>query len=416
MAFFISNEPKNYCPISRIAIIGAGAAGCFAAANIPPGHEVVVFEKAGKAMQKVRVSGGGRCNVTHACFDVPTLLTRYPRGKSLLKRSLYAFGPRQTIDWFRQQGVQLKEEADGRMFPNTDNSETIITAIWTAMMQRQVVVKFNKGVTEIVQQSDGWELRFQDGSIYECDKVLLACGSIQKPDHWKSLVSLGHLLEVPAPSLFTFNIPSNLITSLMGVSVPEASVKIAGTKIIQSGPLLITHWGFSGPAVLKSSAFAARQLQAQQYQARIVINWLGTATEADLKAAFQEQRQQNGKGMLWSKCPFGLPRRLWEFMLTRAGIATGIRWGELNSTAQQRIIQSLYADGYEMRGKTTFKEEFVTCGGVALGQVNPQTMESKLAPGLFFAGECLDVDGITGGYNFQHAWASGWLAAQNILK
>ncbi|MBS1644953.1 MAG: NAD(P)/FAD-dependent oxidoreductase [Bacteroidetes bacterium] len=402
--------------MSRIAIIGAGAAGCFAAANIPPGHEVVVFEKAGKAMQKVRVSGGGRCNVTHACFDVPTLLTRYPRGKSLLKRSLYAFGPRQTIDWFRQQGVQLKEEADGRMFPNTDNSETIITAIWTAMMQRQVVVKFNKGVTEIVQQSDGWELRFQDGSIYECDKVLLACGSIQKPDHWKSLVSLGHLLEVPAPSLFTFNIPSNLITSLMGVSVPEASVKIAGTKIIQSGPLLITHWGFSGPAVLKSSAFAARQLQAQQYQARIVINWLGTATEADLKAAFQEQRQQNGKGMLWSKCPFGLPRRLWEFMLTRAGIATGIRWGELNSTAQQRIIQSLYADGYEMRGKTTFKEEFVTCGGVALGQVNPQTMESKLAPGLFFAGECLDVDGITGGYNFQHAWASGWLAAQNILK
>lgn len=376
----------------------------------------MVFEKAGKAMQKVRVSGGGRCNVTHACFDVPTLLTRYPRGQSLLKRSLHAFSPRQTIDWFQQRGVQLKEEADGRMFPITDNSETIITAIWTAMMQRNVVVKFNKGVAEIEQQNDGWNLRFQDGSTHKCDKVLLACGSIQKQDQWSSLVRLGHSLEIPAPSLFTFNIPNNPITSLMGVSVPDVSVKIAGTKLTQTGPLLITHWGFSGPAVLKSSAFSARQLQAQQYQARIVINWLGTATEADLKEAFQEQRQHNGKGMLWSKCPFGLPRRLWEFLLSRAGVAASTRWGELNSASQQKLILSLCADGYEMRGKTTFKEEFVTCGGVALGQVNPHTMESKLAPGLFFAGECLDVDGITGGYNFQHAWASGWLAAQNMLK
>lgn len=365
-------------------------------------------------MQKVRVSGGGRCNVTHACFEVPTLLTRYPRGKALLKRTLYAFGPEQTIAWFQQRGVAIKEEADGRMFPTTDSSDTIIEAIWNTMMEQQVAVRFGKGVLELKRKDEGWKVIFQDGSTHYCDKVLVACGSIQKPEQWAWLAQLGHTLEMPAPSLFTFNIPKNAVTELMGVSVPDVSVKIAGTKVQQTGPILITHWGFSGPSVLKTSAFAARVLQEKNYEATILINWLKDATEADLKDIVQEQRQINGKGMLWTKNAFGLPRRLWEFFLLRIGIAETMRWGELPLAAQQKLINTLYADAYLMRGKTTFKEEFVTCGGVSLSQINLQTMESRVAPGLFFAGECVDVDGITGGYNFQHAWASGWIAARHL--
>lgn len=365
-------------------------------------------------MQKVRVSGGGRCNVTHACFEVPILLSRYPRGKTLLKRTLYEFGPQQTIDWFQEQDVAIKEEADGRMFPTTDSSETIIDAIWGAMMKRKAVVRFNKGIQDLQRKEDGWEIFFQDGSTHCCDKVLLACGSIQKPEQWTWLSRLGHTLEPPAPSLFTFNIPNNPITALMGVSVQEVSVKIAGTKLQQTGPILITHWGFSGPAVLKTSAFAARILQEKSYDATILINWLKDATEGDLKEKLLEQRQVNGKGMLWTKNAFGLPRRLWEFLLSRIGISESTRWGELTMAAQQKLITTLHADAYSMRGKTTFKEEFVTCGGVALSQINPQTLESRIAPGLFFAGECIDVDGITGGYNFQHAWSSGRIAAEHL--
>ncbi len=365
-------------------------------------------------MQKVKVSGGGRCNVTHACYDIPELVKRYPRGQSLLKRSLYQFGPKDTIEWFAKRGITIKEESDGRMFPVTDDSQTIIDAIWSAMQQAGVQVGFSKGVKDVSKIVAGWRVSFEDGSAYEYDKVLLACGSIQKPENFGWLSRLGHSVQPPAPSLFTFNLPGNPITQLMGVSVPEAGVKLAGIKGAQKGPLLITHWGLSGPAVLKTSAWAARALQERKYECTVLVNWLNDVTDTSLREKFGELRQSQGRVAVSSRNPFGLPKRLWEFFVQRAGVAESIRWGELPAAAQQKLMTSLIADAYEMRGKTTFKEEFVTCGGVTVSEINAQTMESRLAPGLYFAGEAIDVDGITGGYNFQHAWSSGWIAAKSM--
>lgn len=397
----------------RIAIIGAGAAGCFAAANIPVrnGQEVVVFEKTGKVMQKVKVSGGGRCNVTHACFEVPELLDRYPRGKALLRKSLYRFTPQHTIDWFRAREVTLRAEADGRMFPVTDNSQTIIDAIREELTRRQVSVRYHKQVARIERGADGFVLHFSDASGYLADKVLIACGGFPKKEQYQWLEALGHTVNPPVPSLFTFNMPGNTITELMGVSVPDATVKVAGTKFTERGPLLITHWGMSGPAVLKTSARAARELHDRQYHFNILVQWVGELGEADVKDLIGQQRREAGRQALFSRNPFGLPRRLWEFQLGRAGIGETVRWGDLPAAAQNSLVERLVRDTYEVKGKTTYKEEFVTSGGITLSEVDGQTMESRIVPGLYFAGEILDVDGITGGYNFQHAWSSGWIAA-----
>lgn len=402
--------------VSRRAIIGAGAAGCFAAANLPAGNDLRVFEKSTRPLSKVKVSGGGRCNVTHACFEVDELLTRYPRGAALLKRTLHRFGPQQTIDWFARQGVSLKAEADGRMFPLSDNSQTIIDCLLAAMQRAGARLLCGKAVNDVRRAGSCWELHFSDGSSWEADKVLLACGGIQKPEQWEWLTRLGHTITKPAPSLFTFKLPGNAITQLMGVSVADASLKLAGIKGSYSGPILITHWGLSGPAVLRASAWAARALQEKSYECTVLVNWLKEATEADLREQLADMRRSQGKHFLAGKNPFGLPRRLWEFLLERAGIAAETRWAELPAAQQQRLIVSLVADAYEMKGKTTFKEEFVTCGGISLKEIDPHTMESRLAPGLFFAGEAMDVDGITGGFNFQHAWSSGWIAAQAMAK
>jgi len=374
-----------------------------------------VFEKTAKPLQKVKVSGGGRCNVTHACFEVPELVKRYPRGQALLKKSLHHFSPEDTIRWFGERGVQIKQEADGRMFPDTDDSQTIIDCIWQEMMRQQVQVRYRKQLISITRSTDGFRLVFEDGSDYLADKVMLACGSILKPEQYKWLSDLGHPIEAPAPSLFTFNLPGNSITSLMGVSVPQVTVKIAGTKFQQQGPLLITHWGLSGPAVLRTSAWAARWLQEKNYEFTVLVNWLHDVSEQDIREQLQGIRQTIGRQLVHHKNPFDLPRRLWEFLLTRCGIDELVRWGELPAAAQNKLIISLVQDAYPVKGKTTFKEEFVTCGGVMLAQVNPQTMESRIVPGLFFGGEVMDVDGITGGFNFQHAWCSGWITAQHIV-
>jgi predicted Rossmann fold flavoprotein len=400
----------------KIAIIGAGAAGCFAAANIPfqPGVEVVVFEKTGKALQKVKASGGGRCNVTHECFDIPEMLTAYPRGKQLLRKSLYRFAPQQTIDWFESKGVKLKTEPDGRMFPITDDSQTIIDCIWQEMMKNKVQVFYHKSVAAITRTTPGFVLHFSDGATYEADKVLITTGGFPKAEQYKWITDLGHTIQSPVPSLFTFNMPKHPITELMGVSVPEATVKIAGTKIVQTGPLLITHWGMSGPAVLKTSAIAARELADRNYEFQFVVNWLNDLTDADLRENFVYLRKDQGKQFIHNKNPFELPKRLWEYLLTQCGIKDDTRWGDLPATAQNKLVEHLLRDTYTVKGKTTFKEEFVTCGGVSLSEIDPQTMESRIVPDLFFAGEILDADGITGGYNFQHAWSSGWIAAQSM--
>jgi predicted Rossmann fold flavoprotein len=402
----------------KIAIIGAGAAGCFAAANIPykEGQEVVVFEKTGKALQKVKVSGGGRCNTTHACFDVPELITRYPRGKQLLKRTLYEFSPTETIAWFGQRGVKLKTEDDGRMFPVTDESQTIIDCIWQEMMKQQVQVRYHKQVEKIVRNDSGFTIHFGDGSTYAADKILIACGGFPKALQYKWLQDIGHSIQTPVPSLFTFNMPKHPITELMGVSVPEVTIKIQGTKITEQGPILITHWGLSGPVVLRTSAWAARELSERNYEFNISINWLNDAKEPELREQLTHLRQQQGKQQVGTKNPFNLPKRLWEYMMQHCGIKDDTRWGDLPAAAQNKLIEMLLRDSYSIKGKTTFKEEFVTCGGISLNEIDPLTMQSKLVPGLYFAGEIMDVDGITGGFNFQNAWSSGYIAAQQLAS
>lgn len=402
----------------QIAIIGAGAAGCFAAANIAARADmsVTVFEKTGKALQKVKASGGGRCNVTHACFDVPELINRYPRGKQLLRKSLHVFSPEQTIGWFQQRGVKLKTEDDGRMFPVTDSSQTIIDCIWQEMMKQQVEVLYHKAVERIEKLEPGFRIHFADKSTFDADKILVATGGFPKPEQYEWLRTLGHTIQSPVPSLFTFNIPKHPITELMGLSVPDAVVKIMGTKLTERGPLLITHWGMSGPAILRTSAWAARELHDRHYDFQILINWLGDVSDNDLKEQIVQLRKENGKQFVAHKNPFALPKRLWEYQLQQCGITEEMRWGDLPAAMQNKLIERLLRDPYQVKGKTTFKEEFVTCGGVSLSEVNAQTMESRIVPGLYFAGEILDVDGITGGFNFQHAWSSAVIAAASMAQ
>jgi len=401
----------------HIAIIGAGAAGCFAAANIPykEGQQVTILEKTGKVLQKVKVSGGGRCNVTHACFDIPELVTRYPRGKQLLRKSLYRFSPQDTVNWFEQRGVKLKTEDDGRMFPVTDSSQTIIDCLWNEVMRNKVEILYHRSVERIEKTADKFIIHFTDAPSVSADKVLIASGGFPKKEQYKWIEQLGHTIQPPVPSLFTFNIAKHPITELMGVVVNNATIKISGTKITEQGPVLITHWGLSGPAILRTSAWAARELQQRNYEFQVQLNWLGDVKEEELRESFLQLRKDQGKQLVQTKNPFSLPRRLWEYLLQQSGITNEVKWGELPASAQNKLIERLIRDTYQVKGKTTFKEEFVTCGGVTLSEIDPQTMESRKVPGLYFAGEILDVDGITGGFNFQNAWSSGWIAAQNMI-
>lgn len=401
----------------RIAIIGAGAAGCFAAANMPynSDYEVTIFEKSSRTLQKVKVSGGGRCNVTHACHDIPELLKKYPRGQRFLRKTLYEFTPQHTIDWFAKRGITLKIEDDGRMFPVSDSSQTIIDCLSDELRRNRVQIQFNKSVDHIVKTSGQFQISFKDGSSYVADRVLVACGGFPKEEQYTWIKELGHTIEVPVPSLFTFNIPKHPITELMGVSVADVSVKIQGTKIAERGPVLVTHWGLSGPVVLRCSAWGARQLNELGYDFRIQINWLADKNEQNVLDEFDYLRQNTGKQLVSGKNALGLPKRLWAYLLEQAGIASETKWGELSAKGQNKLIASLVRDEYHVFGKTTFKEEFVTSGGIKLSEVEPKTLESRIVPGLFFAGEILNIDGITGGFNFQHAWSSAYIAANNIL-
>ncbi|RYZ36250.1 MAG: aminoacetone oxidase family FAD-binding enzyme, partial [Sphingobacteriales bacterium] len=325
----------------EIAIIGAGAAGCFAAANIPSGKvNVTIYEKSGKALQKVKVSGGGRCNTTHQLFEIPELIRRYPRGEKFLRKTLYEFGPEQTIDWFAERGVTLKAEGDGRMFPVTDNSETIIECLWTAMKERGTKVQFHKSVESVAPASDGILIHFADGTGARADRVLVACGGYPKASSYQWIEALGHTIAAPVPSLFTFNLPGNPITSLMGVSVPEARVKIAGTKISETGPVLITHWGLSGPAILRASAWGARELHQCDYKFKAVVNWLNESTDNDVRDKIQELRRDSGKLTVYKSNPFYLPRRLWEFLLSLCGVSDEQRWGDLAASSQNKLSES----------------------------------------------------------------------------
>jgi len=401
----------------RLVVIGGGAAGFFCAINaaaINHELEIIILEKTTKLLSKVKVSGGGRCNVTHSCFSIAEMVKSYPRGENFLKKAFHQFFTTDTINWFGKRSVQLKTEADGRMFPVTNSSQTIIDCLMKEVNKYGIQVLMNKEVKKLSVVSGELSVEFANGEQMRVDLVCVACGGFAKATQFSWLKELGHSIEEPVPSLFTFNIPADPIKELMGISVEKAIVKIIGTKFSQQGPVLITHWGLSGPSVLKLSAFAARELHKVNYDFKINVNWLPSYNEQTLRSKFLLIRNELASQKIVNRNPFFLPQRLWEYFLQQAGVNPNIRWADLPAKPQNILIKILCSQEFHVKGKTTFKEEFVTSGGIKLNEIDPNTMQSKIVPNLFFAGEVMDVDGITGGFNFQHAWTSGWIAGKAI--
>jgi predicted Rossmann fold flavoprotein len=401
----------------RLVIIGGGAAGFFCAVNaakMNPQLEVMIIEKSSKLLSKVKVSGGGRCNVTHSCFSISEMIKKYPRGESFLKKAFHHFFTTDTMDWFKERGVTLKTEADGRMFPDTDSSQTIIDCLMKEVNKYGVQIRVNAEVKEMLKTGMQWTMLFNNGEKMMADFICIASGGYPKATQFEWLKKIGHTIEEPVPSLFTFNLPGNDITPLMGVVAKNASVKIAGSKLSSQGPLLITHWGMSGPAILKLSACGARELQQKNWHFIIMLNWFPELNENTLRDKMQQLRFEMAAQKIINRNPFELPQRLWEYLLQQSGIHENMRWADLPAKEQNKLIKNICAQEFEVKGKTTFKEEFVTAGGIMLNEIDHNTMESKIVPNLFFAGEVLNVDGITGGFNFQNAWTTGWIAAKAI--
>ncbi|MEO8819655.1 MAG: NAD(P)/FAD-dependent oxidoreductase [Ginsengibacter sp.] len=405
----------------QLIIIGGGAAGFFCAVNAAAKNselKVTLIEKSGKLLTKVRVSGGGRCNVTHSSFSIVEMIKKYPRGEKFLKQAFHIFFTKDTIEWFEKRNVKLKTEADGRMFPESNTSGTIVNCLLQEANKFGVEILMNREIIKIEkveeESKNTFQLTSKDGTVLAADFVVVACGGFPKAVQYNWLADLGHSFESPVPSLFTFNVPRNPISELMGISVENAMVKINGTKFSQTGPLLITHWGFSGPAVLKLSAFAAKELSKMNYDFSISINWISDYHENSVLEKLKSIRHESASKKVSNKNPFNLPERFWEYHLKECGINPEIRWADLPAKQQNLLAKQLCAQQFHVKGKTTFKDEFVTAGGIKFSEINATTMESKIIQNLFFAGEILNVDGITGGYNFQHAWTSGWIAANKI--
>jgi len=403
-----------------LVVAGGGAAGFFCAitaARLNPGLKVILVEKTGKLLSKVKVSGGGRCNVTHACFSVPDMVRKYPRGANFVKKTFHQFFTTDTIQWFEERGVPLKTETDGRMFPQSNSSQSIIDCLLQEAKSHGVEIRLHHEIKKIIYHTGpaSFSLHFSNDFILQAAFVCLASGGYPKTSLFDWVLQTGHTIEEPVPSLFTFNMPGNAVTALMGISVPDALVKISGEDLKERGPLLITHWGMSGPAILKLSAWGARILKEKEYRFEIRVNWLGMITDQALRDEIQMIRESSGGKKIRQKNPWDLPQRLWEWLLEQTGIKD-IHWADLPAPLQNKLIQQITHQSFMVEGKTTFKEEFVTAGGVRLNEINHHSMESKIKPGLFFAGELLDVDGITGGFNFQHAWTSGFIAGKAIAE
>jgi predicted Rossmann fold flavoprotein len=396
-------------------VIGGGAAGFFGAiacAKSHPHTQVTLLEASRQPLAKVRISGGGRCNVTHACFDPTGLVQNYPRGGKALRGAFTRFQARHTIDWFAAHGVQLKTELDGRIFPITNRSETIVDCLIEAASSAGVKIRTGAAVVSVSRQPGGYEILLKSGEILHCERLLLATGSSQLG--YQIAKALGHQIEPPVPSLFTFNVLEHQLKDLAGVSVEPVRLRLSvdgKTQLEQTGALLVTHWGLSGPAVLKLSAWGARVLHDCHYQATLLINWLPQINSEDLRQKIQSLRSEWSRRAISVHNPV-LPRRLWQYLVARVGIGAEDRWAELSNKTLNQLVQELTQGCYLINGKGVFKEEFVTCGGVSLKEVNFKTMESRLSQGLFLAGEILDIDGVTGGFNFQSAWTTGWLAGQ----
>jgi predicted Rossmann fold flavoprotein len=402
----------------QIIVVGGGAAGFFGAitaAEHNPDAKVILLEKNRTVLNKVRISGGGRCNVTHACFDNKQLAKFYPRGGTFLRPLFNQFNAQDTVKWFEKHQVTLKKEADGRMFPITDNSETIAQCLEQKARQLGIDVRTSFGVKSILISDEKVKgVVLISGETVPADRLLITTGGNPNIDGYQWLIDTGHQVVPPVPSLFTFNVPNSPLLDLSGVSVPYATVKIAGKKLLQDGALLITHWGFSAPAVLKLSAWGARDLAALHYDFSVVINWNPTISENNIRETVAQVKKSNPKKLIQSNQQFDIPSRLWKRFCELSDIDEHLRWIDISGKQINKLIENLINSSHQVKGKTTFKEEFVTCGGIDLNEIHPETMESKIIKGLFFAGEVLDIDAVTGGFNFQAAWTTGFVAGKNL--
>jgi predicted Rossmann fold flavoprotein len=400
----------------KLVVVGGGAAGFFsaiAAAESNPQADVFILEKGPRTLAKVRISGGGRCNVTHACFDPRQLSQRYPRGARSLIGPFTRFGPSETFSWFESRGVLLKTEADGRMFPVTDSSQTIIDCLMDAAGRSGVRILTATGLDTMTRrEGGGFALELSTGARMDCDRVVWAGGGCRSEGH--PAVALGHSLVPPVPSLFTFHIDSPWLRELPGVSVPSVQLSVPGTDLKERGPLLVTHTGLSGPCVLRLSAWGARELHGLGYNFPLKINWLPESSRDAVAQEIQSRRETSGGQTILRSRWAPLPARLWEQLVANAGISPETKWARLARPQILELTNLLVGTELMVRGKSMNKEEFVTCGGIPLSEVDFKTMESRLVPGLHFAGEALDIDGITGGFNFQAAWTTGWIAGQAI--
>ena len=400
----------------QVAVIGGGAAGFFAAITcaekLKGKGQVTLYEATPHLLAKVKISGGGRCNVTHSCFEPEDLVKKYPRGGRELLGAFHRFQPRDTLAWFAERGVQTKTEADGRMFPVSDDSATIVEALQKAATKAGVKIITSQGVREVQADAAGFKLTFTHNATAACHRLVLATGGNKSSGGLAIAQSFGHTVIPPVPSLFTFHIQDPRLEGLSGLSVENVSAQAVGTKLKTDGPTLITHWGLSGPAILKLSAWGARTFAESNYIFKVLINWLPATTPTYLLKELQSVREQNARKQIATFSPVAIPQRLWERLVIAADIDPTTPWAHISSTGLQNLIQQLTTAEFSVDGKSMFKDEFVTCGGVKLSEVNFKTMESRLKPGLYFAGEVLDIDGVTGGFNFQSAWTTGWLAGQ----
>lgn len=402
----------------KVAVIGGGAAGFFAAINARETHssaEVTIFEKSKKVLSKVKVSGGGRCNVCNGTRSIKELSKAYPRGEKKLKRAFRRFSSKETMEWFESRGVALMTQEDNCVFPVSQSSQTVIDCFERATNKLDIKVEIGKGVSAIKPFADGrLALDFIKAEHEQqlFDKVIIASGGSPKRSGLAWLEDLGHQIVDPVPSLFTFNMPDEPVRDLMGIVVEEAATSIQGTKLKGDGPLLITHWGMSGPAILKLSAFGARILSELGYQFTTQVNWVNIQNDNQVREDLKALSLAQANKYLANYRPYGLPERLWHFLLAKCELPEQKRWNELGKKGINKLTNILTNDTYQVRGKTTFKEEFVTCGGVSLESIDFETMQSRAVPNLYFAGEVLDIDGITGGYNFQAAWTTAYIAGQ----
>lgn len=402
----------------NLIVIGGGAAGFFGAIQagaMKPAQRILILEKTSRLLAKVKVSGGGRCNVTHECFNPFELARHYPRGGKKLKDAFRLYHAKHVVDWFAAHGVALKTESDGRMFPVTDNSQTIIDCFLREASRLGIRIENNKAVVELTKTGEGFAIQTSSGETWRARKVLVAMGGHNNPDAYNWIRALGHTVVPPIPSLFTFNDMEATFKDLMGIAVPSAEVTIASTKFRERGPVLITHWGLSGPAVIRLSAWAATWLHAQNYVFDARVNWTA-GTDLQCREELTNARTTRRLQKIHGHPMFAIPARLWVRLCELSEIDPGRTWGDVSNKEVNRLAEHLVNTVVHIKGKTTFKEEFVTCGGVELSEVDAGTFQSKIVPGLYFAGEVLNIDGETGGFNFQSAWTTAYLAARDIIE